>query len=390
MGINRHKALLDRAAKMFEELESKGYEVENFQAEVPLDVFKGYRIAIDAMPILYKKLSVVHRGIVQKTTDLTEQLNREGFLKQWIQMLIREVMSFLEQGIIPVFVFDGENKSELKKLKWDKNAKVHERTDSVITDLKEQIKNLDILSEEAAKLQEELRKKMGGRFKLEDHEPVLMFNIISSLGIPYVVAESEAEQMCAWLCLNGICEAAYSVDSDTLPFGSPIWIKQITARKATIILLEPLLKILGLTFNQYVELCIASGCDFNNNISKLGILSVYKHIKTCEWIENLPQEFDITPLNHTQCRDIFAIKEDSKFQDRLENINFRPVSGEDIRDILMPYGLASHCSKLKTLLDLAVKWEINPSEVRDPRELFPEGAYDYVRDSQPLTEVSND
>lgn len=378
MGIKRHKALLDRAQKIVDDLKTQGYEVEEFQTKVPLEVFKGYRVAIDAMPILYKKLSIVHRNIVNKTVDLTVDLDKEGYLKQWVQMLIREIISFLEQGIIPVFVFDGENKSELKKIKWEKNGKIHEKTDAIICDLKEQINQLDPLSNEAFKLQEDLRKKMCGRFKVNEHEPDLMFNIISSLGIPHVVAESEAEQMCAWLCLNGICEAAYSVDSDTLPFGSPIWIKEIKGREATIILLEPFLKALGLTFNQYVEVCIASGCDFNNNIEGLGILNVYKHIKNCDWIENLPPELDISPLNHLQCRDIFSIKEDSEFSHRLEGLNFKPLTSEDVRDILSDYGLGVYASKLKTLMDVVSKTEIIESEVRDPRELFLDGPHDYT------------
>lgn len=370
MGIKRHKALLDLAQKILDDLKSQGHEVEEFQYKVPLDAFKGYRIAIDAMPVLCKKLSVVHRNTVNVTADLTQGIDKEEYLKTWVQMLIREVISFLEQGIIPVFVFDGKKKSELKKIKWDKNAETNARTDSTIEELKEQINQLDPLSDEVAHLHEELKKKMRGRFKLEDHEPELMFNIISSLGIPYVMADSEAEQMCAWLCLNGICEAAYSVDSDTLPFGSPIWIKEIERRQATIILLEPLLKTLGLTFNQYLEVCIASGCDFNNNISGLGIINVYKLIKNCEWIENLPEKYDITPLNHIQCREIFSICEDTKFGDKLEFIDFRTVSAEDIRDILSGYGLMSYASKLSNLLNIASKIEIEKSEVRDPRELF--------------------
>ena len=53
--------------------------------------------------------------------------------------------------------------------------------------------------------------------------------LLTLMGIPWVVSPSEAEAQCAELARAGKVYAAGSEDMDTLTFGSPILLKNLTA-----------------------------------------------------------------------------------------------------------------------------------------------------------------
>jgi flap endonuclease-1 len=95
--------------------------------------------------------------------------------------------------------------------------------------------------------------------------------LIRLMGIPLVEAPSEAEAQCAALARSGVVFAVGSEDMDSLTFGAPMLLRNLTfsdAKKQPVleIQLQPALEGLKLTMEQFIDLCILMGCDYCGNI----------------------------------------------------------------------------------------------------------------------------
>lgn len=110
----------------------------------------------------------------------------------------------------------------------------------------------------------------------------LIVEIARDFGIPVITPKGEAERFCAALNREGLCDAVYSTDYDTLTHGGKILIydDEIGYDKKTgkrerffkVINLEEVLSCLEYTHEKFVELCIMAGCDYNNNVRGYGIM----------------------------------------------------------------------------------------------------------------------
>ncbi|CAE6409434.1 unnamed protein product [Rhizoctonia solani] len=105
--------------------------------------------------------------------------------------------------------------------------------------------------------------------------------LLKLMGIPCVVAPSEAEAQCAELARGGKVYAAGSEDMDTLTFNAPVLYRHLTfseAKKAPIseIVLEKALEGLDMNMEQFTELCILLGCDYLEPIKGVGPKNAFK------------------------------------------------------------------------------------------------------------------
>ncbi|MBN3300759.1 FEN1B endonuclease, partial [Amia calva] len=114
--------------------------------------------------------------------------------------------------------------------------------------------------------------------------------LLQLLGVPFIQAAGEGEAMCAQLVRCGRVDAVASEDMDTLAFGSSLLIRQLNAKKSNDIVeysLPKLLDILGLTQEQFVDLCILLGCDYCEKIHGLGPRKALDLIQEHKTIENV-------------------------------------------------------------------------------------------------------
>ncbi|CEG77865.1 Putative Flap endonuclease-1 [Rhizopus microsporus] len=142
--------------------------------------------------------------------------------------------------------------------------------------------------------------------------------LLKAMGIPYVEAPCEAEAQCAELARGGKVYAAASEDMDTLTFKAPVLLRHLTfseARKLPIdeINLERALEGLGLTSEQFIDLCILLGCDYTESIKGVGPKSAYNLIKEHKTIdeaikhlgaklkEGIPKDW-----NYAEARELFV------------------------------------------------------------------------------------
>lgn len=99
--------------------------------------------------------------------------------------------------------------------------------------------------------------------------------LLKLMGIPVIQAPCEAEAQCAILAKAGLAYAAGSEDMDTVTFGAPVLLRHLTfseARKMPIseINYESVLVGLGLSKEQFIDLCILMGCDYCDTIKGIG------------------------------------------------------------------------------------------------------------------------
>ena len=113
--------------------------------------------------------------------------------------------------------------------------------------------------------------------------------LIKLLGIPVIDAPSEAEATCSILARDKKVFAAATEDMDTLCFGCPVLIRELSGKEENIveIKLDEVLSGLGLNMDEFVDLCILCGCDYCERIEGIGCIKAYQLIKEYKTIEKV-------------------------------------------------------------------------------------------------------
>jgi len=113
--------------------------------------------------------------------------------------------------------------------------------------------------------------------------------LLTLMGVPVIVAPSEAEAQCAALVKCGKAHAVVSEDMDSLAFGSNLLLRGLNSKKepVTEISLERVLQEFDISHEKFVDLCILLGCDYCNSLSGIGPVTGYKLIQQFHTIENI-------------------------------------------------------------------------------------------------------
>ena len=137
----------------------------------------------------------------------------------------------------------------------------------------------------------------------------LVKKLLDILKIPYYDAPMEAECLASDLCKRGIIDGVLSEDTDCLTYGSSILISKFnpTTGKYIEISFENLLKKLKLSNDQFIDLCIMCGCDYNKNIPKIGPITSYNLILQYKSIEGVETNTELNTdiLNYKRSRELF-------------------------------------------------------------------------------------
>jgi 5'-3' exonuclease len=90
---------------------------------------------------------------------------------------------------------------------------------------------------------------------------------------------SEAEKLCAILTTIGQADAVFGDDSDLIPLGSNIIIKDMKGNQAYVYLMKDILEFLGLNRQELIDLSIILGCDFNERTPRHGPVTALKTVR---------------------------------------------------------------------------------------------------------------
>lgn len=241
--------------------------------EQKFESYFGRKIAIDASMSIYQFLIVVGRTGTEMLT------NEAGEVTSHLQGMFTRTIRLLEAGIKPVYVFDGQP-PDLKKQEL---AKRYAKRADATEDLTEAIEKGD---------KEDIEKFSKRTVKVTKQHNEDCKKLLGLMGVPVVEAPSEAEAQCAALCKSGKVYAVASEDMDSLTFGATRFLRHLmdpSSKKIPVMEFEmaKVLEELNLTMDQFIDLCILSGCDYCDNIKGIGGQTALKLIRQHGSIESI-------------------------------------------------------------------------------------------------------
>jgi flap endonuclease-1 len=241
------------------------------------------KIAIDAFNTIYQFLAIIRQK------DGTPLKDYEGNVTSHLSGLFYRSINFIENNIKPIYVFDGKP-SELKlgTIKERKKIKEEAKVKMVEAQEAEDFREAKKFAQQTSKLTSDM---------IEESKKLIEF-----LGIPVFQASSEGEAQSAYLVEKGDAWACASQDYDTLLFGGERIVRNFAVRRSkkvkdtTVTLdieyvsLQKLLKHLGITREQLVEMGLLIGTDFFPGIQGIGQHKALDLIKKYKSIKNILNE----------------------------------------------------------------------------------------------------
>ena len=274
-----------------------GCNLKDLAPAKPIEIsdLSGQRVAIDVFLNAYQ--------------FITSMTGEDGKPLSYNEKPVSHLMGFLDrasilvsEGIDPVFVFDGRP-HDLKR------ATLNERKTRK-TEAKAKWENAIIEGDMPT------AKKLGPQ--TAEYTPEMVAEtkrLFDCMGLVWIEAPMEAEGAAAVMCKRGIVGAVASQDWDTLVYGSPFMIRNLTAHgtrkfgrvmQAEMISLDEMLDGLGISHSQLVDLAIMIGTDFHPGIKGIGPKTGLKLIKehgSMEMVSSV-KGFEL-PENLEQIRSLF-------------------------------------------------------------------------------------
>jgi flap endonuclease-1 len=268
---------------------------------ISLSDLKGREIAVDAFNTLYQFLSIIRQP------DGTPLMDRKGRVTSHLSGLFYRNVNLLEQGILPVYVFDGKS-PELKAEEKERRREIRKAAEKEWKKAKEEGRIED--ARKAATASSKLTTPM-----IEESKQLL-----KALGIPVIQAPSEGEALAAQMARAGLVWASASQDNDSLLYNCPRMVRNlsVTGRRRVsraktfktispeLIDLDQNLKLLKITREQLIDIAMLVGTDYNDKVPRVGPKTALKLIRKYENIEGIIKEskYEIN-FPYEDIRDIF-------------------------------------------------------------------------------------
>ena len=268
--------------------------------EIELEDLRGRTIAIDAYNTIFQFLSIIRQP------DGKPLMDEEGRVTSHLSGLLYRTANLIEAGIEPSFVFDGKP-NELKAGTIEERIARREKAKQEY---------------EQALAEGDLKKAFSKAQQTARMTPEILDTskqLLRLMGIPVVQAPSDGEAQAAYMCGKGDVYAAASQDFDSILFGAPLLVRNLTISgrrkvpgkqlyrdvKTEIIDSKEMLDSLGITREQLVDVCMMIGTDFNTGINGIGPKKGLKLIQKHGTLEKVMEETDIDIPGYEDVREIF-------------------------------------------------------------------------------------
>lgn len=248
--------------------------------------------AVDANNALYQFLTIIRQP------DGTPLMDRQGRVTSHLSGILFRLANFMEKGIKPVFVFDGKP-AALKQATIDERRKIR---DTAGEKWKEALERGD---------EAEAFKQARSSTRVDATIIATSKELLGLMGIPVVQAPGEGEAQASYMVAKGDAKYVVSQDYDTLLFGAPVLVRNLTVsgkrkirgRQITVsperIVLADTLAGLHLTREELIEIGILVGTDFNDGVHGVGAKTGLKIVQKGEFAGKLAEKlpgFDPLPV----------------------------------------------------------------------------------------------
>ena len=260
---------------------------------------------------------------------------------------IYQMVALLEHcKITPIFVFDGppppEKAETLKKRKEEKQAA--EREYKRVCGILRNCSPDDDTSDLEAEI-DSLRKQFV-RLTQDDIDSVK--HLLELMGISYYESEGESDYVCAKMVQKKVAFACMSEDMDMFVYGCPKVLRYLSLLKSTVVIydLKGILRTLQLTLDNFKQICVLSGTDYNNGeTSSYDLNKVLKYYsKYCKnknmnkgdfhnWICDYAGNINYNSLNY-----IYNMFDLTKYSISKDNLIETKKEEEGMKDFLYNYG----------------------------------------------------
>ncbi len=290
-----------------------------------LEDFQDKAVAIDAYNTIYQFLSSI------RTPDGSPLKDSQGRPTSHLHGLFVRTAKLVTVGIKPVYVFDGKPPA-LKQKTLDarkaRKTKAHEEWQAA----------LEVGDLETAKIKAQQTSRLTSEMVEESK------TLLDHLGIPHVQAPSEGESQASYMVQKGEVWAAVSQDFDSLLFGTPKLVRNLTfsgrrklPRQQRYVNIEPeLIKLdvtlqnLGITREQLVDIGIIIGTDFNDGVKGLGPKKALKLINELGDLDKVMAAKNLDIPYYQEVRKIFL---EPEITDDYE-IKWRGIQEDKVRGML--------------------------------------------------------
>jgi len=287
----------------------------------------GRRIAIDAHNALHQFLAIIRQP------DGKPLMDSKGRITSVYSGLFYRTCRLLASRVQPVYVFDGPP-PRFKRLTIEERATVRTRARELWAEalVEGDLKKAKKYAQSALTLDNEMIRNSK--------------RLLGYMGIPCVSAPSEGEAQAAAMAMRGDVWAASSQDFDSLLFGCPRLVRNLTItgrRKLPnkdvyveispeVIELERMLSTLGIDRSELVIIGLLVGTDYNQGgILGIGPKKALKKVrekKTLEAVmETVAWDFDV------DFREIYQFFLDPPSTDQYD-LTFRPPDESAIKSML--------------------------------------------------------
>lgn len=243
----------------------------------------------------------------------------------YLSLFKYQVEKFRKHGINPVYIFDGEppeEKSETlekrKQIKKNMNDKI-DSLDEKMEELIEKKKNSDDqnekqrLKEEIKKIDEEREKLEKRTFKITHSVIKELKKVLKKLDVMYIFPEMEAEKFAVYMVNNDYAYACLTEDGDVFAYGCKRILKNFSLKseKITLVYLEEdVLDKFKYNLAEFQDFCILCGCDYIDNIPKIGCVNAYKLINQYRSIDEIINSKKVSPpadYDYKKVRQLFSL-----------------------------------------------------------------------------------
>ncbi len=275
--------------------------------------YAGKRIAFDGWNILYQFLSSIRQP------DGTPLMDREGRITSHLAGVLYRTSNLVEQGVKPIFVFDGPPHPLKKETLADRAERKVKAQGEYETAL-------------AAGDLEKARSKAQQTSRLTPPMVAEATELLGALGVPVVQAPGEGEAEAAWLCTQGKVHAACSQDYDAILFGAPRLVRNLNAagrRKLPgkqvwvdvtpeEIDLAASLAALHVTREQLVDAALLVGTDFHPGVKGIGAKKAVALIQKEGTLEGLLDRLAANPSSAASAVEKAIVEQQGNLAQRAE------------------------------------------------------------------------
>lgn len=330
--------------------------------EVELTELRGRTVAIDAYNTIFQFLSIIRQPDGKPLQD------DQGRVTSHLSGLLYRTANLIEAGMEPSFVFDGKP-NEMKAGTIEERIARREKAKQEY---------------EAALAEGDLKKAFSKAQQTSRITPEILETskeLLHLMGIPVIQAPSDGEAQAAYMCGKGDVYAAASQDFDSILFGAPILVRNLTISgrrkvpgksiykdvKTEVIDSKKMLDDLGITREQLVDVCIMIGTDFNTGVSGIGPKKGLKLIQKHGSLEKVMEATDIDIPEYDEVREIFLNGPRSDDY----SVKAGQIDTDGVLDMMTGYGFsADRVSTVLNKIESARKAESNRRKQRSLDQWF--------------------